>query len=270
MPAARLANTAAGWRTMSAAVFARRNSVTAGHGPRIVLGQQIIIAMRTLQPSGNERSLLLAVRAKSAMIDQQPIPAPDFPARAASKTGPVKIMAVLLWKLGMAALVLVLLTLAGLSMPQRFGNSRLITLFFAGVCWWTFIEYCFHRFMVHRQPQPGKRPAKMKPICISLPCRRYRMRQMLIMMSTLLPVVMGWYQMLLLTGLSFGWMWSVYMRAFIQWKGIQRFFPGLYRHYLYHSSGGVDKGFGICTTFWDRCFGSYVPEAHVHTVGQAA
>jgi hypothetical protein len=166
-----------------------------------------------------------------------------------------------------SAMALVLLTIAGLFLPNRFGISRLITLFFSGVCWWTYIEYCFHRFVVHGQPQFGKFPAKMKPICICIPCRRYRMRQMLIMMSSLLPVVMGWYQVLLLTGISFGWMWSVYMRAFIQWNGIHRFFPGLYRHYLYHSSGGVDKGFGICTTFWDRCFGSYVPESHVHTLG---
>jgi sterol desaturase/sphingolipid hydroxylase (fatty acid hydroxylase superfamily) len=270
MPTARLANTAAGWRTMSAAVFARRNSVTVCLGPWIVLGQQTIIAMRTHQPTGNERSLLLAVRAKSALIERREISAPDFPTKAAPRSAPVKFIPVLFWKMGFAALVLALMTIAGLNVPQRFGTIRLMLLFSAGVCWWTLIEYCYHRLMVHGILQPGHSHSKMKPICIALPCRRYRMRQMLLMMSTLLPVVMGWYQMLLLTGLSFGWMWSVYMRAFIQWKGIHRFFPGLYRHYLYHSSGGVDKGFGICTTFWDRCFGSYVPEAHVHTVGHAA
>ncbi len=170
------------------------------------------------------------------------------------------------WKMVISAVLLTGITIAVLLFAYQTRLAQLLVLLATGMLWWTFIEYMVHRFVIHKNAIPQSRQAAARRLRESAPGRLYRMWQLVVLLLTLAPVVAGWYGITLFSGMAVGWMWSVYMQAFIQWRGMKQFFPGLYRQFLYHSSGGVDKGFGTTTTFWDRCFDSYVPEAHVHSL----
>lgn len=140
-------------------------------------------------------------------------------------------------------------------------NSYFYGLLIGGM-FYTFIEYWFHRKLLHHFPKSMKKAhdnhhknmAKLKIICTPLlPVQIYE-----ILMMLFISYFFGSYQAVIIqTGVSISQiiMDSVHLFEHSQWR------PWFLRsarsyHMLHHKKCNHDYGFGLTTCFWDLVFGT--------------
>ena len=135
-----------------------------------------------------------------------------------------------------------------------------------GFCCWTLVEYLYHRFVLHGITECIKKHAAITEEHLSLPGPGSRILIFTITIVAFWAAFYFHYLFWVPAGFAVGVGVGCYYRLLIDWPGFKSVAPALYRNRLYHTSGGIDKGFGWSTVAWDRYFDTYVPQGIVHSL----
>lgn len=154
-------------------------------------------------------------------------------------------------------------------------NREILTLsltLLAGIFFWTFLEYCLHRFIFHFMGESpwlrhfhyvvhGMHHAHpTDPSRVIFPPFLGILFGLVIFVLLLplmpLDLILGF-----LSGIAFGYSWYEFMHYashHIKWR--YSWFKRLKRHHLlhHHSDSFRNKNFGVTTSLWDRIFGTYL------------
>jgi hypothetical protein len=139
-------------------------------------------------------------------------------------------------------------------------------LFFMGWFTWSFIEYMGHRFVLHKRG--AKNPIGLvkthiyhhsHPTEISItPKNRLYMTFIAVIICITAFYVRNYFTYI--TGIYFGGFGYVLLHRYLHTKWASIFTKRLYRQHVYHHCKYPDACFGVCTTFWDRLFGTMQPK----------
>jgi sterol desaturase/sphingolipid hydroxylase (fatty acid hydroxylase superfamily) len=141
-----------------------------------------------------------------------------------------------------------------------------VLLFLTGWFTWTFTEYIGHRFTLHKKAV--KNPTSLvkthvyhhsHPTEISItPRNRLYMTLVAVLICITAFYLRNFFTYI--AGIYFGGFGYILLHRFLhtKWAGI--FAKRLYRQHVYHHCKYPDACFGVCTTFWDRLFGTMQPK----------
>ena len=131
---------------------------------------------------------------------------------------------------------------------------------------YTFLEYVFHRFILHKGPKymiiahknHHSKPTNLKIITTPLiPIIIYD----LLLVTLLLCIFDSYFILLLQTGISFSQLTMDMTHVYIHSKNMPQLlsYQKSY-HLLHHKHKNHDYGFGLTTSFWDMIFGTLPSE----------
>lgn len=143
----------------------------------------------------------------------------------------------------------------------------MIVLFFAGLFFFTLIEYLMHRYLYHMHPESekGKKMAyTMHGVHHEYPKDKSRLAMPPILSLILATVffiiyraVMGDYVFGFLAGFLMGYTAYLGIHYSIHtFKPPKNFLKILWQHHLIHHYRETDKAFGVSSPFWDFVFGT--------------
>ncbi len=150
--------------------------------------------------------------------------------------------------------------------------TKFLTLFFAGLFCWTFVEYALHRFVFHLMPNkpwalrlhfifhgvhhdyPSDAKRLVMPPSLSIPLAT----GFFFLFKALLPTgdIFAFF-----TGFILGYLFydiSHYAIHHFNFKGT--FWKKIKQHHMLHHYQNPNKGYGVSSPLWDKLLGSDFPE----------
>ena len=150
--------------------------------------------------------------------------------------------------------------------------TKFLTLFFAGLFCWTFVEYALHRFVFHFMPNkpwalrlhfifhgvhhdyPSDAKRLVMPPSLSIPLAT----GFFFLFKALLPTgdIFAFF-----TGFILGYLFydiSHYAIHHFNFKGT--FWKKIKQHHMLHHYQNPNKGYGVSSPLWDKLLGSDFPE----------
>jgi sterol desaturase/sphingolipid hydroxylase (fatty acid hydroxylase superfamily) len=150
--------------------------------------------------------------------------------------------------------------------------TKFLTLFFAGLFCWTFVEYALHRFVFHFMPNkpwalrlhfifhgvhhdyPSDAKRLVMPPSLSIPLAT----GFFFLFKALLPIgdIFAFF-----TGFILGYLFydiSHYAIHHFNFKGT--FWKKIKQHHMLHHYQNPNKGYGVSSPLWDKLLGSDFPE----------
>lgn len=154
----------------------------------------------------------------------------------------------------------------------QLGPLQIITGFFAGVFFWTFLEYLIHRFIFHWQPSSKS----LKTIVYKLHGKHHEyptLRNTFMWPSwTVIFGVVGYllqivlqipagYRELLVAGIAVGFLgYETVHYGTHHWSAHSRLWKFFKRYHALHHYKEANKNYGVTTSLWDHVFGTYMPD----------
>lgn len=144
-----------------------------------------------------------------------------------------------------------------------------IALFLAGILFWSFFEYCAHRFLFHLHatgPRTKRLVYIMHGIHHEYPRDKGRLFMPVIPSVTLATVlfvtmrlVMGWNAVAFFPGFLLGYLAYGSMHYAMHAFAPPRWLKALWRNHAMHHYDTPDMGYGVSSVLWDHIFGTVPP-----------
>ncbi|MBS1916396.1 MAG: sterol desaturase family protein [Bacteroidetes bacterium] len=148
-----------------------------------------------------------------------------------------------------------------------FNATYIVSIFFAGMFFWTFFEYIMHRFVFHWVAESG-RARKVVYVMHGNHHEYPRDRERLFMppvpsiilasiIFSLQYLVLREYSFMFFPGFLLGYlMYGSMHYAIHAWNPPFKWMKPLWRNHHLHHYKNEHQGYGVSTTIWDRVFGT--------------